>query len=99
LPVSIVDMLAHGHGDVKYVHYNLDLFVHDSNYIVGSFARLFQDLKMSPRPSSHRLFDGSRLSPIFEAEWRGNVQPHRASHLNVQMNNAGNNKNWFVFCF
>jgi hypothetical protein len=66
LPVSIVDMLAHGHGDVKYVHYNLDLFVHDSNYIVGLFSKLLQDLDKPSNSCSRQLFDGSRLSPLFE---------------------------------
>jgi hypothetical protein len=42
-------------------------FVHDSNYIVGSFAKLFRDLERHPKSSSHRFFDGSRSSPQFEA--------------------------------
>ena len=41
LLVSITSMLAHGHGDVCYAYYSLNIFVHDSNYIVGSFAKLF----------------------------------------------------------
>ena len=40
LPVSVTRMLAHGHGDVKYEHYGLDLYPHDANYIVGSVAKL-----------------------------------------------------------
>jgi hypothetical protein len=40
LLVSVTDMLAHGHRDVYYTHYGLDFFAHDSNYTVGSFARL-----------------------------------------------------------
>jgi hypothetical protein len=39
-PVSVTSMLAHGHGDVCYAHHGLDIFAHDSNYIVGSFAKL-----------------------------------------------------------
>jgi hypothetical protein len=34
-------MLAHGHGDVSYAHYGLDLFAHDSNYTVISFVKHF----------------------------------------------------------
>jgi hypothetical protein len=30
-----------GHRDVRYAYYGLNLFAHDSNYTVGSFARLF----------------------------------------------------------
>ena len=40
LPVSVIGMLAHGHGDVRYAHYVLDLYPHDANYIVGSIAKL-----------------------------------------------------------
>ena len=40
LPLSVTGMLAHGHSDVRYVHYGLDLYPHDANYIVGSFAKL-----------------------------------------------------------
>jgi hypothetical protein len=40
LHVLVPGMLTHGHGDVWYALYSLDLFVHDSNYIVGSFAKL-----------------------------------------------------------
>jgi hypothetical protein len=45
LLVSILGKLMHGHGDVHYAHYGLDLFAHDSNYTVGSFAKLLQDLE------------------------------------------------------
>ena len=40
LPLSVTGMLAHGHGDMRYAHYGLDVYPHDVNYIVGSFAKL-----------------------------------------------------------
>lgn len=40
LYVSISDILVHGHGDVHYAHYDLDIFAHNVNYTVGSFAKL-----------------------------------------------------------
>jgi hypothetical protein len=49
LPMSFTNILAHGHGDVRYAHYGLDNFVHDSNYTIGSFAKLLQDLEMPPK--------------------------------------------------
>ena len=52
LPVSVTGILSHGHGDVHYAHYSLDQFFHDSNYIVGSFAKLLRDLKLPPKSSS-----------------------------------------------
>ena len=29
LPMSVIGMIAHGHGDVCYAHYGLDIFPHD----------------------------------------------------------------------
>jgi hypothetical protein len=53
LPVLVIGMLVHGHGDVRYAHYGLDIFAHDSNYTVGSFAELLRDLERPPKSSSH----------------------------------------------
>jgi hypothetical protein len=113
--VSVTGMLAHGHDDVHYAHYGLDIFAHDANYIVGSFAKLLCNLKKPPKSSLRCLFDGSRSSPLFEAMLSGaemceaalpplSGTPCAATPLppilNVQMDNAvENNKNWFVFCF
>jgi hypothetical protein len=114
LPVSVTGMLAHNHGDVCYVHYGLDIFAHNSNYTVGSFAKLLRDLERIPKSSLRRLFDGSRASPLFEAVLSGAEMCESAllplsgttsttplpPILNVQMDNAaGDNKNRFVFCF
>jgi hypothetical protein len=71
LPVAVTGMLAHGHGDVCYAHYGLDIFAHDANYTVGSFAKLLCDLERPPKSSSHCLFDGSRSSPLFEVVLSG----------------------------
>jgi hypothetical protein len=30
LPVAVTGMIAHGHGDVRYVHYGLDIYPSDS---------------------------------------------------------------------
>ena len=56
MPIAITCMIAHGHGDVRYAHYGLDIFPIDSNYTVGSIARLLRDLEMEPKVSSHQLF-------------------------------------------
>jgi len=115
LPVSVTGMLAHGHGDERYAHYGLDLFPHDANYTVGSFAKLLRDLELPPRSSSRELFVNSRSTPLFEALLGGadacNSSLPRVSDppqvatplppiLHVQMDNAASdNKNRFVFCF
>jgi len=50
-------MIAHGHGDVKFAHYALDLYPADSNHTIGSFARLLRDLEKPPAYSSGLLFE------------------------------------------
>ena len=52
LPLFVTSMLAHGHGDVRYVHYGLDVYPHDTNYTVGSFAKLLQELELPPKSFS-----------------------------------------------
>jgi hypothetical protein len=44
-------MIAHGHGDVKYAHYALDLYSADSNHRIWSFARFLHDLE---KPLAYR---------------------------------------------
>ena len=67
LPVSVTRMLAHGHGDVRYAHYGLDLYPHDANYTVGSIAKLLRDLELSPKSSTRQLFVNSKSTPLYEA--------------------------------
>ena len=63
----MIEMLAHRHGDVRYAHYGLDIYSHDVNYTVGSFARLLRDYKQIPKSSSRELFAGSGDHPLFRA--------------------------------
>ena len=115
LPVSVTGMLAHGHADVQYVHYGLDVFSHDSNYTIGSMAKLLRDLELPPKSSSGELFTNSKSTNLFKAVLEGadmcnaSLPPlpntlapaiQLPPILNVQMDNAtGDNKNRYVFCF
>ena len=65
LPISITGMIAHDHGDVRYVHYGLDIFPTDSNHTVGSVAKLLRDLKLPPKHSSQELFSRSGSALLF----------------------------------
>ena len=105
LPESLTGMIAHGHGDVRYAHYGLDIFPHDSNYTIGSMAKLLRDLEKPPKSSSHKLFVGSGSTAQFRSILKG-VEMCKASLppqpktvvqatplppiLNVQMDNATN---------
>jgi hypothetical protein len=48
LPVAVTGMIAHGHGDGKYAHFSLDLYLCDSSHIVGSVGKLLRDLEKPP---------------------------------------------------
>ena len=108
-------MLAHGHGDVRYMHYKLDLYPHDANYTVELFAKLLQNLALLPKSSTQVLFQNAQSTLLYEALLHGVeacesslTPPFKqqlsgiplTSILNVQINNVmGDNKNKFVFCF
>ena len=49
-------MIAHGYGDVKYVHYGLDFYPGDANHIVGSFAKLLRNFEKPAVYSSRVIF-------------------------------------------
>ena len=71
LPISVTGMLAHGHADVQYAHYGLDVFSHDSNYTIGSMAKLLRDLELPPKSSSRELFTNSKSTNLFKAVLEG----------------------------
>ena len=115
LLVSMMGMIAHRHGDVPYAHYGLDIFLHDSNYTVGSLAKLLRDVENPSKYSSRELFIQSGSAPIFHAVLQGSDICTASLHialeipipatplpqvLNVQMDDATrDNKNRFVFAF
>ena len=115
LPVAVTGMIAHGHGDIRYAHYGLDIFPTDSNHTIGSIAKLLRDLENPPRNSSQQLFSGGRPSVLSEALLEGcemcldsllplPEEPVPAKNLppvlTLQLDNcSGDNKNRWVFAF
>jgi hypothetical protein len=115
LPVAVTGMIAYGHGDVRYVHYGLDIYPSDSNHIVGSIAKLLRDLESPPMYSTRQMFVGGGSSPLFQAlltgaaMCEGSLPPPPESPveaatlllvLNIQLDNAcSDNKNLYVFSF
>jgi hypothetical protein len=67
LLVAVTGMIAHGHGDVQYAHYGLDIYPSDSNHTVGSIAKLLRDLESPPMYSTRQMFVGGGSSPLFQA--------------------------------
>ena len=115
LPVLVTGMIAYGHGDVRYAHYGLGIFPHDSNYTIGLMAKLLLDLEKPQKSSSHEFFVGSGSTALFcsilkAAEmYKVSLPPQPETVvqatplppiLNVQMDNAtGDNKNRYVYAF
>ena len=115
LPIFVIEMIAHGHGNIHYAHYGLDIFPTDSNHTVGSIAKLLRDLKLLPKHSLRELFLGSGSAPLFIALLAGarmctsSLPSQAIEHvstnplplvLNLQLDNATeDNKNQFVFAF
>src|ERR1700737_4804700 len=108
-------MIAHGHGDVKFAHYALDLYPADSNHTIGSFARLLRDLEKPPTYFSGLLFENMGSTPLYEAVLDGkdvclHSLPEPPSEpviakklpptLRVQLDNcAKDNKSRYVFAY
>ena len=67
LPVVVIGMIAHGHGNVQYTHYGLDIYLSDSNHTVGSITKLLWNLESPPIYYTQQLFAGGSLSPLFQA--------------------------------
>jgi hypothetical protein len=115
LPVVVTRMIVHGHGDVRYAHYGLDIYPSDSNHTIGSIAKLLKDLESLPMYSTRQMFVGGGSSPLFQAllirvaMCEGSLPPPPESPveaatlplvLNIQLDNAcSNNKNRYVFSF
>ena len=107
MPIAVTGMIAHGHGDVRYAHYGLDIFPTDSNHTVGSIARLLRDLEAEPKYSSCHLFaTNDPIRPLSKAVLEGHeiceeslpprpeevVQPERLPPtLTLQLDNASGN--------
>ena len=113
LPVKVTGMFAHGHGDEKYAHYSLDVFSSNSNFTVGSIAKLLRDLEDPPTKSSQLLFQGDGSTPLYGALLQGSeicidsleevpIPSIKARPLplvlHIQMDNSWReNKNRYVF--
>jgi hypothetical protein len=115
LPVAVTRMIAHGHDDVRYAHYGLDIYPSDSNHTIGSIAKLLRDLESPPMYSTRQMFVGGGSSSLFQAlltraaMCEGLLPPPLGSPveaaalppiLNIQLDNAcSDNKNRYVFSF
>ena len=114
-PLTVTKMLAHGHVDQLYAHYGLDIYPHNANYTIGSFAKLFRNLESPPKSTFRELFLEDPSHPLYAVLLQGSemcfdplgplpevVVPTKPlpSILNVQMDNVvSDNKKSYVFTF
>jgi hypothetical protein len=108
-------MIAHAHDDVNFVYYALDLYLADSNNMIGSFARFLHDLKRPLSYSSKLLFENTGSTPLYKIMLYGKIvcmhslleppsEPVTAMKLpptmRVQLNNCvKDNKSRYVFLY
>jgi hypothetical protein len=67
LLIVVTAKIAHGHGDLRYAHYGLDINLSYSNHTVGSIAKLLKDLESPLLYLFRQLFVGGGSSPLFQA--------------------------------
>ena len=66
--VVLIGMIAHDHGNVKFVHYTLQLYdLADLNHTIGPYAQFLRDLEKQPTYFLRSLFENVGLTPIFKA--------------------------------
>jgi hypothetical protein len=71
-PVSFNDIIAYGHGDKKYAHYEPDLYLADSNCTIRSIIRLMCDLEHPPKYSiPESLFTSIGMTDFYAAVLSG----------------------------
>ena len=71
LPISVVGMYAHGHGDARYAHYIVEVYPNNSKITIGSLAKLLCDLEELPRTYTRALSRENGSNPLYEAKLLG----------------------------
>ena len=66
-PISIAGMIAHGHSDVNYAHYVLDMYPSDANFTITSIMKLLCQLEVQPVCSSRDIPISSIGDPLHDA--------------------------------
>ena len=66
-PISIAGMIAHGHSDVNYAHYVLDMYPSDANFTITSIMKLLRQLEVQPVCSSRDIPISAIGNPLHDA--------------------------------
>jgi hypothetical protein len=57
LSITLMGMIAHGHGDEKYAQYFNEFWPNNPNFIIGSLLQLFQTLEVALVSKLKLLFE------------------------------------------
>jgi hypothetical protein len=59
LPITLMNMIAHGHGNERYAQYSNELWPNDPNFTIGSLLWLLWTLEKTLACESKMLFEHS----------------------------------------
>jgi hypothetical protein len=65
LPITIVSIISHGHGDKKDVQYSNELWPNNPNFTVGYLLQFFYTLEVAPISKSKLLFENLPHNSFF----------------------------------
>ncbi len=65
LPITLMGMIAHSHGNERYAQYSNKLWPNDPNFIIASLLRFFQTLEKALACESKMLFEHPPQNALF----------------------------------
>jgi hypothetical protein len=71
LPIMLMGMVAHGHGDEKYAQYSNELWPNDPNFTIGSLLRLLRTLEKALACEFKMLFEHLPENALFASFLQG----------------------------
>jgi hypothetical protein len=66
LPIMLIGMIIHGHGDEAFAQYSNELWPNDLNFTIRSLLHLLRTLEKEPIHELQRLFDHELQNEFFE---------------------------------
>jgi hypothetical protein len=57
LPITLIGMIIHGHGDEAFIQYSNELWPNDPNFMISLFLHLFHNLEKELVKESRVLFE------------------------------------------
>ncbi len=114
LPITLMGMITHGHGDERYAQYFIELWPNDPNFTIGSLLWLLRTLEVALVLESKLLFEHPLHNSNFACMLQGKLRciselctldqivglKPLPRNLLFQMDNCvKDNKNWHLLAF